>query len=634
MKNRFFAGLLAILMVCMSLPVRASEAVHHSCRGMEPLAVPEGPSQVVLPNTLPSGDDLRRQVAYIYEAARAGAGTSSFKGYCAWYVNWQLYLLGINDEFVGGHGKDEYNNYEHLDESNGGYKITAYPAWAYSLRSALNAISDYGTRDVYNILIGFQVGDGADGALYGHTCFIHGILDGQVYFSESFAATIDGVKRPEGQPIVCSIDTFASYYEWAVLEGVIWFTDGEKGHTCDKHTYLFQSHVHPHHNCWQCSVCGNIWEDTASTNYDAACETCSTPGKPQLGQMEAAYLTHESQVFTWAPVENATKYVLNLYRADASGAYVLDRQLDKVHSGLTLSLPEGYYKAVLLAANERCPVEGGYRSTASDPVYFDVVSAWDCQRYGHVWSQVDTFPPTCMDNGYDTYQCTWCAEISYAQTPATGHSYGPVVEDPAATETTDGLATATCQTCGHTRTQTIPAFHRNPFSDVGESRFYYAPTVWAYEAGITTGTQAGLFTPGWTCTRGQVVTFLWRAMGSPEPVGDDCPFVDVNQNSFYYKALLWALENGITQGVDSTHFRPDAAVTRGQTVTFLHRAMGKPDSGTSYGFSDLVEGSFYYDAVLWAWQNEIASGVRAARFEPGSPCTRGQVVTFLYRAFA
>jgi hypothetical protein len=171
-----------------------------------------------------------------------------------------------------------------------------------------------------------------------------------------------------------------------------------------------------------------------------------------------------------------------------------------------------------------------------------------------------------------------------------------------------------------------------PFVDVKESAYYYLPVLWAVNAGITAGTDATHFSPDNRCTRAQVVAFLWRAAGCPEPNLTENPFVDVKENTYYYKAVLWAVENGITAGVDAIHFGPEQACTRGQVVTFLWRACGKPEAAAQeHPFADLKETAYYYDAVLWAVENGITAGYGAVTFAPNLTCTRGQIVTFLYR---
>ena len=170
------------------------------------------------------------------------------------------------------------------------------------------------------------------------------------------------------------------------------------------------------------------------------------------------------------------------------------------------------------------------------------------------------------------------------------------------------------------------------FTDIAYSNYYYAPVLWAVEKGITTGLSETLFGPEQSCTRAEVVTFLWRAMGSPEPSTTKNPFVDVNSNEYYYKAVLWALENSVTSGTDATHFAPDATITRAEIVTLLHRAKGTPDfNNATNPFGDVTNSDYYYDAVLWAVENNITTGLNSSEFGPRQSCTRGQVVTFLYR---
>lgn len=171
----------------------------------------------------------------------------------------------------------------------------------------------------------------------------------------------------------------------------------------------------------------------------------------------------------------------------------------------------------------------------------------------------------------------------------------------------------------------------NPFTDVAADKFYYTPVLWAYEKGITSGVTATAFQPNAACTRGQVVTFLWRAMGKPEPKTTDNPFTDVADASYCGKAVLWAYENGITAGVTADTFAPDATVSRDQFVTFLWRSAGKPAAQGTNPFTDVADGSAFYDAILWAYESGVTAGVTADTFSPKDACARGQVVTFLHR---
>ena len=173
----------------------------------------------------------------------------------------------------------------------------------------------------------------------------------------------------------------------------------------------------------------------------------------------------------------------------------------------------------------------------------------------------------------------------------------------------------------------------NPFTDVPQGEYYYDAVMWAYENGIASGLTENSFGPDEACTRAQVVIFLWRAKGEPEAENRELPFTDVEKGSYYYDAVAWAYENGIVSGVDSSRFGPEETVTRSQFVTFLHRAEGKPGHGVLNPFTDVRPGEYYFDAVIWAYENGIASGLTANWFGTEEPCTRGQVATFLYRAY-
>lgn len=172
----------------------------------------------------------------------------------------------------------------------------------------------------------------------------------------------------------------------------------------------------------------------------------------------------------------------------------------------------------------------------------------------------------------------------------------------------------------------------NPFVDVPEKEFYYEPVMWAIDNDITQGTSATTFSPAETCTRGQVVTFLWRAFGKPEATGTN-KFTDVASDAYYYDAVLWAVSNNVTNGTSDTTFSPDAPCTRGQVVTFMWRAAGKPAAPAKNVFTDVASDAFYYDAVLWAVDAGITTGMSETTFGPGASCTRGHIVTFLYRYF-
>ena len=272
--------------------------------------------------------------------------------------------------------------------------------------------------------------------------------------------------------------------------------------------------------------------------------------------------------------------------------------------------------------------------------------------------------PTCATSGNMAYyQCDTCQSYfadaglttpltwDMIAVPVADHNYQTVTVSP--TCTAEGYSANICTVCGHTLVVSSmpPADHiyengacvlcgkpdlpENPFTDVKDKDYFYSPVLWALKSEITTGTSATTFGPEKTCTRAQVVTFLWRAAGSPEPTTTENPFSDVRSKDYFYKAVLWAVENNITQGTGKGKFSPDNGCTRGQVATFLWRTQGNPVPTTSENpFSDVEEGSYYYNAVLWAVENNITQGTGKGKFSPDNSCTRGQIVTFLYRTLA
>ena len=180
----------------------------------------------------------------------------------------------------------------------------------------------------------------------------------------------------------------------------------------------------------------------------------------------------------------------------------------------------------------------------------------------------------------------------------------------------------------------VEASAGDPFTDVPEGSFYEEPILWALENGITTGTSATTFNPGGVCQRAAVVTFLWRAAGMPDSISDNNPFVDVRTSDFFYEAVLWAVEKGITNGSDETHFNPYGVCDRAQVVTFLYRAKGSPAStDADLPFNDVPAGAWFAAPVAWAVESGITNGLSASKFGPNVDCNRAQVVTFLYRAY-
>ena len=172
------------------------------------------------------------------------------------------------------------------------------------------------------------------------------------------------------------------------------------------------------------------------------------------------------------------------------------------------------------------------------------------------------------------------------------------------------------------------------FTDVKAGAYYEDAVKWAVDKAVTSGKTVTTFAPNESCTRAQAVTFLWRAAGSPEPTASEMTFTDVKADSYYDKAVLWAVENKITSGMSDTLFAPDATCSRSQIVTFLYRMQNSPESKAENPFTDVKADAYYANAVLWAVENGVTTGASATTFDPAGDCTRGQIVTFLYRCLS
>ena len=258
----------------------------------------------------------------------------------------------------------------------------------------------------------------------------------------------------------------------------------------------------------------------------------------------------------------------------------------------------------------------------------------------HSWG--DPFvltPASCTEDGTTRYTCTLCHYITKDEPiPALGHVWAPtetVTQGETLHESTEKY---TCSRCGESKEARLCA--GEIFTDMPkEGSFAHGPIDWAYfhEPQITAGVTNTTFAPNAFCTRAQVVTFLWRVAGKPELAEDETPqvrFTDVNENGYYYKAMLWAIKNGITYGMSDTTFCPNANCTRAQVVTFLWRAAGQPELAEQpeVKFTDVNENGFYYTPMLWAIENNVTNGMSIYTFAPNSECNRAQVVTFLWRS--
>ena len=270
-----------------------------------------------------------------------------------------------------------------------------------------------------------------------------------------------------------------------------------------------------------------------------------------------------------------------------------------------------------------CSCGNSYKDTYVDALGHNYVSGV-CTRcnakdpnyqapHAHSYTAAVT-APTCTAAGYTTHTCSCGDSYKDNYVNALGHNY----------------VNGACTRCGAKDPNYKPAVS---FIDVPSDAFYANAVKWAVENEITTGVGNNRFDPNGQCTRGQVVTFLWRAAGKPT-VSANVSFSDVQPGAFYYEAVKWAVANGITQGVGGNRFAPNDTCTRGQVVTFLHRAENSPAASTISSFTDVPSTAFYYNAVNWAVANGITKGTDATHFSPSATCTRGQIVTFLYRCLS
>ena len=245
-----------------------------------------------------------------------------------------------------------------------------------------------------------------------------------------------------------------------------------------------------------------------------------------------------------------------------------------------------------------------YVTDSSAPVFYEI----DLDPHTHSYT-AEVTAPTCTAGGFTTYTCTGCGD-SFVDDPVgpLGHAW-------------EGLSCTRCS-----------AHREHPFEDVPSDSWYNSSVVWAISKNITQGTSSSTFAPDETCTRAQVVTFLWRSAGCPAPITGENPFSDVKETDWFYEAVLWAVENDITVGIGGGKFGTEDPCTRAQVATFLWRSAGQPAHSIAENpFIDLTE-DWYVAPVLWAFENRITQGDGAANtFNPGGECTRAQIVTFLYR---
>ena len=299
---------------------------------------------------------------------------------------------------------------------------------------------------------------------------------------------------------------------------------------------------------------------------------------------------------------------------------------DTVKTNYTDALGHEYVEDVIAPT---CDKQGYTLQTCT--VCGDSVKSDYVDPTGHQFLE-EVIAPTCTKDGYTLHTCLACGESTKTDhKEKLGHDYdeGVVTKEPSTTSR--GKITYTCHRCGDSYSEYTDKIV-NPFVDVKEKDYFFSAGMWAAERGITSGTDETHFSPHMNCSRAQVVTFLWRAAGKPASESEECPFTDVPEDAYYRMAVIWAVEQGITSGVGEEKFAPNAVCTRGQVVAFLYRSAGEPECSGDNRFVDVLPGDYYYKAVIWAAENQITSGVEEGRFGPHQVCSRGQIVSFLFRA--
>ena len=380
-----------------------------------------------------------------------------------------------------------------------------------------------------------------------------------------------------------------------------------------------------------CSVCGNGESQACAYDYAVTIPTCTEDG----------YTTYICTVCDYSYQGNPVAALGHDWSDwTQTVAPTCTQQGEKQHTCSRCNTVETESVAALghdydAVVTEPTCTEGGYTthtcSRCSDS-YTDSATDPLGHNYGE-WTV--TTAPTCTEPGQETRTCSRCQNAETRTVDALGHLWDNGVVTVVPTTESEGEMLYTCARCGETHTEVIPVLqYANPFVDVAYGRYYYDAVIWAYYHApqVTGGTDETHFSPKAPCTREQFVFFLWAASGKPEPAATSTSFTDVKENKYYFKAVLWAQENGITGGISETCFGVGQYCSREQIVTFLWRAAESPEPETvTNPFSDVPARAYYAKAVRWAVENAVTGGTGKDTFSPKKLCTRAEVITFLYR---
>ena len=378
-----------------------------------------------------TASEIRNQISVTYQKSRNSRG-SSFSGYCGAYVGYQLFHLGINNSYIGKNGNETFNYYKNMSYSSGGYKITAYPSSGYTLKNALKQISQNGTKNVYNILIGLKKGNTQSSQTYGHTAFIHAIIDGTVYFSESSNLVLPGIGTfPEGTPISCSIDYFCdAIYMWnsgyaPVFDGLIHFQkESEQSSvlTISGVNYPIQKKSGAQFEIFGVISSSYVLENAEAVVYDSN-------GKQVLGI--GSYTHHGRKVFNLNDFASDMKfeklsvgeYTYKIYAHDIRGYTAIVEKVFSVGSSSTTS-------------GTISKIEGTHVCDSMTGTPY----TWD--------SGIIKKIPSCTETGLKEYTCMECKKTKNTVIPATGHDFDTeFTVDYEATDYSAGQKSRHCKNC-------------------------------------------------------------------------------------------------------------------------------------------------------------------------------------------
>ena len=403
--------------------------------------------------------------------------------------------------------------------------------------------------------------------------------------------------------------------------------------TCEESGYIYNNYS-------VCSVCGH--EDGLSTDI----ENRAALGHKDVIDLAVYGATCQHKGFSVKYCNVCKEYI------DVTGKAITNYNHSTVDYKITDMVAHTASDKLANVKEATC-TEEGYTGDVVCKFCGEVMKPGEkTKMVDHTPVDVEAKAPTCTEPGISKGTvCKVCEKVLSGQetVPALGHDPKLVNAKDATCTEAGYTGDKVCTRCNVTleKGKDIKALDHNfvkgvcsrcdakqpgymPFKDVTKGDYYDA-IMWAYTNDITKGTSTTTFGVNDGCTRAQIVTFLYRAAGEPEIKTTKCPFTDVRANSDYYKAILWAVENGITTGTSTTTFDPNAACTRAQIVTFLWRYAKSPVVSTLYSFNDVAKTDYYYNAVMWAVQNGVTKGTGNDAFSPDATCTRAQAVTFIYR---